>query len=133
MFLGKSQLQSMGIVDKPRMVQSSSKQKYLRHIHRDEGLYWLSSQLITLIKTDIGCLAAAAATKFVSCERSFSVLRRLKNYHRNTMGQEHTKHLLGELAGVCEANISNNVFRYTNWTVRYYSPMYLLEIIFTLL
>ena len=44
--------------------------------------------------TDIGCLAASTAITSVACERTFSVMRRLKNYQRNTMGQERTKQLM---------------------------------------
>ena len=44
--------------------------------------------------TTICDLASSTAITSVACERSFSVLRRIKNYQRNKMGQDRTKHLM---------------------------------------
>ena len=59
-----------------------------------QKLYELDIQDALPLVTDICNLASSMAITSVACERTFSVLRRMKNYQRNRMGQDRTKHLM---------------------------------------
>ena len=59
-----------------------------------EKLYKLDIQKALPVVTDIANLAASMAITSVSCERTFSVLRRIKTYQRNTMTQNRTRNLM---------------------------------------
>ena len=58
------------------------------------ALYTLDLSSALPLVADIANIAASTAITSVSCERSFSVLRRLKNYQRNSMSQHRTKQLM---------------------------------------
>ena len=59
-----------------------------------EKLYKLDIHKALPVVTDIANLAASMAITSVSCERTFSVLRRIKTYQRNTMTQNRTRNLM---------------------------------------
>ena len=58
------------------------------------ALYTLDLSSALPLVADIANIAASTAITSVSWERSFSVLRRLKNYQRNSMSQHRTKQLM---------------------------------------
>ena len=57
-------------------------------------LYTLDLSSAMPMVADIADIASSTALTSVSCERTFSILRRLKNYQRNSMGENRTKHLM---------------------------------------
>ena len=59
-----------------------------------QKLYYLDIHKALPVVVDIAKLAASTAITSVSCERTFSVLRRIKNYQRNTMTQNRTRNLM---------------------------------------